>query len=376
MDRIINVKVGGNHLSKDNKYAGVKGEANVTKLRITFDSGWDGFAKTVTFFDAYGNNPVKRIQGVDLIEDIVNDRRTYITPIPKEPLAFAGELTFIIDGYFDGKRQRSIADKLVVKEAPDTDNAEEPTDPTPTPSEQFQAQFEAILDDIHQSAVSAQNAEVSARNAEESAEEALEYKNQAVSESIKAKGYAEEAEGYAGDATTAANKAENAIKHNPIIVDGYWHIWSAQSEEYINTEIKAQAGSTVYMGDNPPADADVWLDPEGDESPTSNASAPSYAFINILGGADNWEAEDVTDASGNVIGTRYGQVVNVNNAVITKYSKVDLQITSEQLVVFYQKDIAFVAENEDGVVTVYAVGSIPENDYRIQAIVTEVSVDG
>ena len=108
----------------------------------------------------------------------------------------------------------------------------------------------------------------------------------------------------------------------------------------------------------------------------TNSSAPTYAFINILGGEDNWVAEDVTDASGNVIGTRYGQVVNVNNAVITKYSKVDLQITSEQLVVFYQKDIAFVAENEDGVVTVYAVGSIPENDYRIQAIVTEVSVDG
>ena len=112
------------------------------------------------------------------------------------------------------------------------------------------------------------------------------------------------------------------------------------------------------------------------EKALKELAGPTYAYINILGGADNWDAEDVTDASGNVIGTRYGQVVNVNNAVITKYSKVDLQITSEQLVVFYQKDIAFVAENEDGVVTVYAVGSIPENDYKIQAIVTEVAVDG
>lgn len=103
---------------------------------------------------------------------------------------------------------------------------------------------------------------------------------------------------------------------------------------------------------------------------------PSSAYINILGGADNWKAEDVTDSSGNVIGVRYGQTVNVNNAVITENSKVDLQITSEQMVIFYQKDLAFVTENDDGVVTVYCVGNIPENDYKIQAIVTEVVSNG
>ena len=106
----------------------------------------------------------------------------------------------------------------------------------------------------------------------------------------------------------------------------------------------------------------------------TDVSAPSYAFINILGGASNWTAEDVTDITGNLVGVRYGQRVNVNNAVITKRSKVDLQITSEQMVIFYKKDIAFVTENDGGVVTVYCVGQIPENDYKIQAIVTEVSV--
>ena len=105
-------------------------------------------------------------------------------------------------------------------------------------------------------------------------------------------------------------------------------------------------------------------------------AVPSYAFVNILGGANNWIAEDVTDSTGKVVGVRYGQRVNVNNAVITKLSKVDLQITSEQMVIFYQKDIAFVTENVGGVVTVYCVGQIPENDYKIQAIVTEVSVNG
>ena len=103
-------------------------------------------------------------------------------------------------------------------------------------------------------------------------------------------------------------------------------------------------------------------------------SAPTQAYVKILGGKNNWDAENILNSSGKVVGTRYGQRVNVNNAVITEHSKVDLQITSEQMVIFYQKDIAFVTENEGGIVTVYCVGQIPENDYKIQAIVTEVSV--
>lgn len=103
---------------------------------------------------------------------------------------------------------------------------------------------------------------------------------------------------------------------------------------------------------------------------------PTRAFVIILGGADNWVAEDVTDSSGNVIGSRYGQVVNVNNAVITPNSKVDLQLSSEQMVIFYEKDLAFVAENEDGVVTIYCIGNIPEYNYRLQATVTEVGING
>jgi len=307
VDRIINVKVGGNHLSKDNKNAGVRGEANVTKLRITFDEGWDGYAKTVTFFDAHGNNPVKRIQGVDLIEDIINDTRTYITPIPKEPLAIAGELTFVIDGYFDGKRQRSLSDKLVVKDAPDTDNAGEPTDPTPTQAEQLQSQIDAVIGDI-------QNAAVSEKNAKGYADLAMEYRNQASQSQNQAKVYAEQAnkaetdayeqaeraEQNANDAEAsrmaalmAQNKAEEALTHNPIIVDGYWHVWNAQTEEYVDTGVKAQSGSEVYIGANPPDTADVIIDLEGE----------SALYAPYIGENGNWytfnpETQTFTD-SGN-----------------------------------------------------------------------------
>ena len=99
-----------------------------------------------------------------------------------------------------------------------------------------------------------------------------------------------------------------------------------------------------------------------------------FATINIKGGIDNWVAEDIEDGNGNVIGSRYGQIVDVKNATITPNSKVDIQITSEQMVVFYEKSLAFVAENEDAVITIYCVGGIPENDYVVQAIVTEVVV--
>lgn len=73
---------------------------------------------------------------------------------------------------------------------------------------------------------------------------------------------------------------------------------------------------------------------------------------------------------------RWCQAVTVNNANITPTSKVDLQPSSEQLSVFHEKDLAFVAENEGGNVSVYCVGQAPQNDYEIQCTITEVVIDG
>jgi hypothetical protein len=46
--------------------------------------------------------------------------------------------------------------------------------------------------------------------------------------------------------------------------------------------------------------------------------------------------------------------------------------SAEQLAIFHEKDLAFVTENVDGVVTIYAIGDKPLNDYVIQATLTEV----
>jgi hypothetical protein len=79
--------------------------------------------------------------------------------------------------------------------------------------------------------------------------------------------------------------------------------------------------------------------------------------------ADAWEGTD----------RRYSQVVTIDG--VTKYSKIDLQPDAEQLSIFYEKDVAFLAENEDGIVTIVCIGQKPVNDYVIQATMTEVIVN-
>ena len=89
-------------------------------------------------------------------------------------------------------------------------------------------------------------------------------------------------------------------------------------------------------------------------------TAPSVriAEVNLL--AANWVGDD----------SPYSQVVAIEG--VTEYSQVDLNPSIEQLVVFYEKDLGFVTENEDGVVTVYAIGQKPEHDYTMQVTITEV----
>lgn len=71
-------------------------------------------------------------------------------------------------------------------------------------------------------------------------------------------------------------------------------------------------------------------------------------------------------------GPLHQQVVSIPG--VTPYSKVDLLPSVEQLSIFHDKDLAFVTENEDGVVTVYALGDRPTRDYTMQVSITEVNV--
>lgn len=93
---------------------------------------------------------------------------------------------------------------------------------------------------------------------------------------------------------------------------------------------------------------------------SSGGATAKIGEVTLL--ADAWVGED----------NLYSQVVSIEG--VTENSQVDLTPDVQQLAIFYNKDLAFVTENEGGIVTVYAIGQKPANDYTIQVTITEVDV--
>lgn len=68
----------------------------------------------------------------------------------------------------------------------------------------------------------------------------------------------------------------------------------------------------------------------------------------------------------------YSQVVSVNG--VTANSKLDLQPTPTQIVEFQNEEISLMAANDNGVVTIYAIGNKPTNNYTMNVLITEVLI--
>ena len=274
MDRIIEVKVYGNHLTKDSNNAGTRGEANATKLRITFDKSWDNFTKTFIFWDAYGQNPVSVLGSVTLMEGTTN---VYLVPIPEEAMARAGELTFSIRGEGTDSRQVSITGKLEVEDSPEVLEA---LPPTPNQWSQMQQQFDEVAGNLMKvnTAIDEDIPEAMSE-IEKTKKETLKAEANAVEQANYAAERAETANGAAFDAGESANRAagladyaeqcaeraaECLVKSPYIGEDGYWYVWNDDLIKWGKTNIRGQGGSIVYYGENPPDDADVWINPNGE----------------------------------------------------------------------------------------------------------------
>lgn len=97
------------------------------------------------------------------------------------------------------------------------------------------------------------------------------------------------------------------------------------------------------------------------------------AYIDEHGIPGGSRTDEVVLLAANWVATEYenkfAQVVAIDG--VTENSQVDLTPSADQLVIFYEKDLALVAENEGGTVTVYAIGQKPTNDYTIQVTITE-----
>ena len=89
-----------------------------------------------------------------------------------------------------------------------------------------------------------------------------------------------------------------------------------------------------------------------------SVSTVRTSYVTLL--ADAW----VGDSS------PYTQVVSLEG--VTENSQVAINLSLEQAERFRQKELAFIAENEGGVVTVGAIGQKPANDYTFQVTITEV----
>ena len=119
-------------------------------------------------------------------------------------------------------------------------------------------------------------------------------------------------------------------------------------DEYIPVTLSLDEGMEVHFGEvmvvgSSSTSTSAWL---------AEVSLPASA----------WEGSD----------RLWHQVVTIPGT--TECSQVDLTPSAEQLTIFHEKDIAFTTENEDGTVTVFAIGDKPSNDYVIQATITEVSL--
>lgn len=142
-------------------------------------------------------------------------------------------------------------------------------------------------------------------------------------------------------------------KYNNSIVM-FNNIWDAYKNYYNRTCMPIGPASNRFGFKNQSQEATI----------TPSVPAVSYTYPVSIGYvtllADKWTES----------GKIYSQVVEI--AGVTKNSQVDLTPSVEQLVIFHDKDLAFVTENVDGVVTVYAIGQKPANDYTIQVTITEV----
>lgn len=194
MDRLINVAVNGSYVVKDADFAGVQGEYNITTLRITFGEDWDGYAKSVTWLNARGENPTKIEQ---LTPEAGSQGRTFLCKIPLEALEIEGRCEFVIDGEAEiddlPVRQRTAGDSLRVRYAPDSDHAGNTQAPTPTDLDQFRQAFSEIQSGISDALAGAARAEAAAGDAEVEAD--------------RAEAAAATAEGYRDDAKASVNFA-------------------------------------------------------------------------------------------------------------------------------------------------------------------------
>lgn len=154
-----------------------------------------------------------------------------------------------------------------------------------------------------------------------------------------------------------AQEAEKLIDYN-IAID----VTESDSEIPTSRAVLSaiEAASEVYVGPDMPTDPKikVWI----------NTSEEGTGVVPVLPRVANIT---LTTASWSGSSSPYYQVVEINT--VTTATKIDLQPTVAQMVSLQNDDIALMAENDNGTVTIYSFGGKPSTDMTMQVQLTEVS---
>lgn len=97
---------------------------------------------------------------------------------------------------------------------------------------------------------------------------------------------------------------------------------------------------------------------------TSGGGSGGAKMTTISAPAANWKGGE----------SPYSMSVGVDGVSVS--SKVDVQLSAEQMALLENKIITFMAENYGGIVTLYAFGDKPDSDIDLQAVLTEVNGEG
>lgn len=121
-----------------------------------------------------------------------------------------------------------------------------------------------------------------------------------------------------------------------------------------------EASKIIYVGPDEPTDPNikVWIN-TAEEGTGVVPVLPRVATITL--NVDSWAGSSAP----------YSQVVEV--ATVTSATKIELNATVAQIISLQNDDIALMAENSDGVVTVYSFGGKPSSTMTMQVTLTEVS---
>ncbi len=202
--RIIPCEVRGEQIVGSGVVIGAAGSHDDVALELRFSPVWEGTSKRIVWFNALGENPTLTVLTTDLL--VPGESEVYRVPVPAEAKTVEGNMMLTIRGVevengHEAKAVVAATATFKVLPARWDPDASESQDITPSQADQFQAELEAIKEDIVAAAQAADAKEAAAASAAE-------------------------AKQYSGKP--------------PVIRDGTWWTWNAATGSYADTGKPAQ----------------------------------------------------------------------------------------------------------------------------------------